>query len=82
MHDREPVPRPDLFTNKDEDAWLEQFLLLRYTLHMPVERIAQIDYGLDPDHPHAPVAGAFWGRHIEQQFPRLDLRYLWTKVPR
>ena len=60
MHDPEPTPRPDLFTNKDEEAWLEQFLLLRYTLRMSPERIAQIDYGLDPEHPYAWAAGAFW----------------------
>lgn len=81
MHDPEPVPRPDLFTNKDHDAWLEQFLFLRYTLHMPAERIAQIDYGLDPDHPEAPIAGLFWGSQIERDYPRLDLRQLWRKRP-
>lgn len=79
MHDPEPTPRPDLFTNKDEEAWLEQFLLLRYTLRMSPERIAQIDYGLDPEHPDAWAAGAFWGREIARSHPWVEVRTLWQK---
>lgn len=79
MHDPEPIPRPDLFLNKDADAWREQFLFLRYTVRMTPERIAQIDYGLDPDHPEAWAAGAYWGQHIDRLYPWVDVTRLWRK---
>ena len=79
MHDPEPTPRPDLFTNGDAEAWCEQFLFLRYTVRMSPERIAQIDYGLDPDHPDAWAAAAFWGPHIERHHPWVDVRRLWRR---
>lgn len=79
MLDPEPTPRPDLFLNKDEEAWCEQYLFLRYTVGMSPERIAQIDYGTDPDHPEATVAGAFWGYQIEKLYPRVDVARLWKK---
>lgn len=81
MHDPEPTPRPDLDTNGDEAAWCEQFLFLRYTVHMSPERIAQIDFGLDPDHTDAAIAGAFRGHWIERRHPRVHVRRLWQRRP-
>ena len=79
MQEPEPTPRPFLDTNGDEEAWCEQFLFLRYTVGMTPERIAQIDYGLDPDHPEAAFAGSWRGRWIERHHPRVDVRWLWRK---
>lgn len=76
MIDPEPVPRPNLFTNGDADAWAEQYHLLRYVLRMSPERIAQIDYGLEDDHPEAWAAAYFWGRKIARTFPWVDARAL------
>ena len=64
-----PTPRPDLWTVRDEAAWLEQFFILRIVLGMTGTQIAQIDHGLDPDHPEAKFA-AIWGVEIERTFPR------------
>ncbi|HSI42010.1 MAG TPA: hypothetical protein VLA00_15820 [Xanthobacteraceae bacterium] len=69
MISSDPTPRPDLWTVKDEAAWLEQFFILRIVLGMTGTQIAQIDYGLDPGHPEAEFA-AIWGNEIERTFPR------------
>lgn len=71
MIDPEPVPRPHLFTNRDADAWAEQFHFLAYVLRMTPEQIAQIDYGFDPDHPDA-WAVASWAHSIRTTFPLVD----------
>ena len=73
MHDPEPTPRPHLFTNKDADAWAEQFHFLAYVLRMTPEQVAQIDYGLDPDHPEA-WAVFSWAGSIRRTFPPVDAR--------
>lgn len=78
LQDPEPIPRPDLFLNKDAEAWREQFRFLRYTVRMTPERIAQIDYGFDPDHPEAWASGG-WGAQIERLYPRVDVAQLWRK---
>lgn len=70
----EPSPRPDLFTNGDADAWAEQFHMLAYVLRMTPEQIAQIDYGLDPEHPAA-WAVFSWAHEIRKSFfPLADAR--------
>lgn len=69
----EPVPRPDLATNGDFEAWAEQFHMLFYVLHMSPEQIAQIDFGFDPDHPDA-WAVFSWAHSIRTGFPRIDAR--------
>ncbi|KQT85568.1 hypothetical protein [Aurantimonas sp. Leaf443] len=71
MQDPEPRPRPDLDTNGDAEAWGEQFHLLAYVLKMSPMQIAQIDYGLDPDHPDA-FAVFSWATQIERRYPILD----------
>ncbi len=73
MIDGEPVPRRDLFTNKDADAWEEQFHMLFYMLHMSPAQIAQIDYGFDPDDPSAFAVFA-WADEIHSTFPRVNVR--------
>lgn len=73
MHDPEPRPRPNLDTNGDAEAWAEQFRILAYVLKMTPMQIAQIDYGLDPDHPEA-WAVFSWAAQIERRFPRLEGR--------
>jgi hypothetical protein len=42
----EPIPRRNLFTNGDAEAWDVQVHMLRDV--MSPLRIAQIDYGIDP----------------------------------
>lgn len=79
MQDPEPTPRPNLDTNGDEEAWLEQYLFLRYTVRMSPERIAQIDHGFDPDHPDATVCGDFRGAWIERRHPFVEVSRLWQK---
>lgn len=69
----DPVPRPNLFTRGDEEAWTEQFHMLFYVLHMSPEQIAQIDYGLMPDHPEA-FAVFPWAYEIDKIFPRVNVR--------
>ncbi|RFC69620.1 hypothetical protein [Mesorhizobium denitrificans] len=69
----EPVPRRDLFSNKDADAWEEQFHMLFYVLHMSPDRIAEIDYGFDPDDPNAFLVCS-WAYEIHSTFPRVDVR--------
>ncbi|WP_208180044.1 hypothetical protein J4T85_019450 [Sinorhizobium medicae] len=76
----EPVPRKDLFTNRDADAWAEQFHMLRYVLHMSALQIAQIDYGMDPDHPDAWMVFS-WAHNIDRQFPRVDVKALMRASP-
>ena len=73
MIDPVPQPRPDLFTNKDADAWEEQYHLLAYVLRMSPEQIAQIDYGFDPDDPDAWMVFS-WAHEIRRTFPVLDIR--------
>lgn len=82
MIDPEPQPRPNLFTNGDADAWAEQYHLLRYVLRMSPERIAQIDYGLEDDHPEAWAAAHFWGGEIARTFPWVDARALIERARR
>lgn len=72
MSASEPVPRPNLFTNGDAEAWEQQFHLLFYVLQMSPIQIAQIDYGLDPDHPYA-FAVFSWADEIHSTFPRIDV---------
>ena len=72
-YDSAPVPRPHLFTNGDNEAWCEQFRILFYVARLTPLQIAQIDYGLDPDHPDAWAAGA-WAKEIAETFPRLEFR--------
>lgn len=72
MIDREPVARPGLDTNADFPAWAEQFRVLFYVLHMTPMQIAQIDFGLDPDHPEA-WAVFSWAGSIERHYPRIVL---------
>jgi hypothetical protein len=72
MIDGEPVPRRNLFTNGDAEAWATQFHLLCYVLHMSPMQIAQIDYGLDPDHPDA-FAVFSWAHEIQRTFPKIDV---------
>jgi len=71
MHDPEPVPRPDLDTNADFPAWLEQFRVLFYVLRMSHQQIAEIDYGFDPEHPDR-WAVFSWEASIRQKFPRVE----------
>ena len=73
MTEPQPAPRPDLFTNKDADAWAEQFHLLFYVLDMSPMQIAQIDYGLAPDDPEAGLVFP-WAHEIARHFPRVDVR--------
>ncbi|MCP2000886.1 hypothetical protein [Nitrobacter winogradskyi] len=68
--------RKDLFTNKDADAWAEHFHMLFYVLHMTPEQIAQIDFGIDPEHPYA-WAVASWAHDIKRAFPRVEI-HPWT----
>ena len=68
----EPAPRPNLFTNGDADAWAEQYLMLRYVLGMTPQQIAEIDYGLDPDHPDC-WAVFSWVYEIDRVFPLVDV---------
>jgi hypothetical protein len=63
----------DLFTNGDADAWVEQFHMLFYVLHMSPAQIAQIDYGFAPDHPET-FAVFIWADEIHSTFPRVDVR--------
>ncbi len=65
----EPIPRRNLFTNGDAEAWEVQVHMLRYVMS-PLQ-IAQIDYGIDPDHPDAWMAFS-WAHGIELTFPRAD----------
>lgn len=71
MIEPDPIPRRDLFTNKDADAWAEQFHMLFYVLHMSPAQVAQIDYGLDPTDPNA-FAVFSWADEIHDTFPRVD----------
>ena len=73
MKDPSPVSRPNLFTHRDADAWDEQFHMLFYVLRMAPERIAQIDYGMDSDHPDAWAAYG-WSNEIARTFPFFDAR--------
>lgn len=68
----EPAPRPNLFTNGDAEAWAEQYLMLRYVLRMKPQQIAEIDYGLDPDHPDC-WAVFSWVYEINSIFPWVDV---------
>jgi hypothetical protein len=77
----EPVPRPNLFTNGDADAWAEQFHMLFYVLRMSPTQIAQIDYGLEPDHPEA-FAVFSWAHDIDRTFPRVDVAAMIEAVRR
>ena len=81
MIDPEPVPRPGLMTNGDFDAWAEQFLLLAYTLRMTPMQIAQIDYGLDPEHSDA-WAVASWAQSIRTEHPLVDARAMIERARR
>ncbi|CAN7759122.1 hypothetical protein LJR257_006785 [Ensifer adhaerens] len=67
----DPIPRKNLFTNGDAEAWAVQFHTLRYVLHMSPMQIAQVDYGIDPDHPEAWMAFS-WAYEIEHVFPCVD----------
>lgn len=69
--DAAPVPRPNLFTNGDQEAWCEQFRILFYVARLTPMQIAQIDYGLDPDHADAWMA-FLWAQEIAETFPRLE----------
>ena len=71
MIEQGPTPRRDLFSNKDADAWEQQFHLLFYVLRMSPAQIAQIDYGLDPTDPYAYAVFA-WADEIHATFPRID----------
>lgn len=73
MIEPEPIPRPDLFTNKDAEAWAEQFHMLAYVLRMTPEQIAQIDFGFAPEHPEA-WAVFSWAGCIRREFPLVDAR--------
>ncbi len=76
MIEPQPIPRPKLHTNGDFDAWAEQFLFLAYVLRMSPLQIAQIDHGLDPDHPDAWAAG-YWAHQIERDFfPLINVKGL------
>lgn len=77
----EPVPRKNLFTRRDADAWAEQFHMLRYVLHMSPLQIAQIDYGLDPEHPDAWMPFS-WAYEIEREFPRVEAKAMIAEVSR
>jgi hypothetical protein len=70
MIDPDPVPRPGLFTNGDNDAWTEQVLFLRTVLRMPFWQIAAIDYGILPEHPENEVI-PFLERQYRQMFAEL-----------
>lgn len=70
-------PRKDLWTNKDADAWAEQFHMLFYVLHMTPEQIAQIDFGIDPEHRAARLVVLSWAHDIKRDFPRLEV-HPWT----
>ena len=72
MIDTNPVPRPHLFSNRDADAWEEQLRVLLYVARLTPLQIAQVDYGLDPEHPEAGMALA-WAHEIAKTFPRVDL---------
>jgi hypothetical protein len=72
VHSDDPSPRRDLFTNKDADAWCEQFHLLFYVLRMSPTQIAQIDYGIDPEHPEARMVFS-WAHEIEKIHSRVDV---------
>lgn len=72
MSASEPVPRPNLFSNADADAWAEQFHMLFYVLNFSPAQIAQIDYGLGPHHPHA-YAVFSWADEINSTFPKVDV---------
>lgn len=71
------LPRKDLWTNKDADAWAEQFHMLFYVLHMTPEQIAQIDFGIDPEHPAARLVVFSWAYDIKRDFPRVEV-HPWT----
>jgi hypothetical protein len=70
-------PRKNLWLKKDADAWAEQFHMLFYVLHMTPEQIAQIDFGIDPEHPDARIAVFSWVHDITRIFPRVEVRP-WT----
>lgn len=72
MIDGEPVPRPNLFSNGDAEAWEAQFHLLHYVLQMSPMQVAQIDYGLDPEHPDAWMVFS-WAHEIGVTFPKVDV---------
>jgi hypothetical protein len=72
MLDPEPCPRPNLDTNGDLDAWLEQFRVLFYVLKMSPQQIAEIDYGFDPDDPER-WAVLSWEHSIRTHYPRVEL---------
>jgi hypothetical protein len=74
MINPQPTPRPHLFTNRDFDAWAEQYRVLAYMLLMSPMQIAQIDFGLDPEHPEA-NAPFSWASEIRRIFPRQELRF-------
>ncbi|MGZ2439366.1 hypothetical protein [Sinorhizobium medicae] len=67
----EPIPRKNLYTIGDAEAWAAQFHMLRYVLRMSPMQIAQIDFGLDPDHPDAWTAFS-WAHEIDGLFPPVD----------
>ena len=73
MKNPDPVPRPNLFTFGDATAWDDQFHMLFYVLRMAPQRIAQIDYGMDSDHPDA-WAVSVWSNEIARTFPFFDAR--------
>ncbi|MBZ9701596.1 MULTISPECIES: hypothetical protein [unclassified Mesorhizobium] len=81
MKDHRPVPRPNLFTVGDADAWEEQFHLLFYVLSMDAEQIAQIDHGFDPDDPDAWLA-CMWAREIERDHPFVNVQRIVDQLKR
>ncbi|KAA0969516.1 hypothetical protein FPY71_13340 [Aureimonas fodinaquatilis] len=73
MHETDGIfPRPDLFTNGDFDAWAEQFRFLYYVLNMTPKQIAQIDYGIDPEHQAANLVFS-WAHEIQKTYPRMNV---------
>lgn len=75
MNDTRPVPRKNLFTVGDADAWAEQFHLLFYVLGMDARQVAQIDHGFAPDDPDAWLAYS-WEHDIARDFPYVNVRQM------
>lgn len=80
MQDSKPVPRPDLDTNADLDAWLEQFRVLFYVMKMSHRQIAEIDHGYDPEHPDCWTVFS-WEASIRERYPRVEWAGIYRKRP-
>lgn len=62
------VPRPGLGTNRDEEAWCNQYRLLRYDLKMSGYQIAYIDWGGNEE------AARWFGPIYDHYRPFVDVR--------